>query len=63
MKTTSTAQIVPIPDFEQNIEMTYLAQMSQWWTVQPDMQIIIHPGGSAAIPNAFVLGCRTVINF
>jgi len=53
----------PIPDFEQNIEVTYLAQMAPWWTVQPDLQIIIHPGGSAAIPNAVVLGCRTVINF
>ncbi len=54
---------VPIPDFEQNIELTYLAQLSQWWTVQPDMQIIIHPGGSAAVSNAVVLGCRTVITF
>ena len=53
----------PVPDFEQNIELTYLAQMSKWWTIQPDMQIIIHPGGSAAIPNAFVLGCRTTIAF
>jgi porin len=54
---------VPVPDFEQNIEVTYLAQLSQWWTVQPDLQIIIHPGGSAAIQNAVVLGVRTVINF
>ena len=54
---------LPIPDFEQNIELTYLAQLSQWWTVQPDLQILIHPGGSTAIPNALVLGCRTVINF
>jgi porin len=54
---------LPIPDFEQNIELTYLAQLSQWWTVQPDVQIIIHPGGSAAIQNAVVLGVRTVINF
>jgi len=54
---------LPIPDFEQNIEVTYLAQIAPWWTVQPDLQVIIHPGGSAAIPNAVVLGCRTVINF
>lgn len=54
---------LPIPDFEQNIEVTYLAQVAPWWTVQPDMQIIIHPGGSAAIPNAVVLGCRTTITF
>lgn len=54
---------IPIPDFEQNIEVTYLAPIAPWWTVQPDLQVIIHPGGSAAIPNAVVLGCRTVINF
>ena len=53
----------PVPDFEQNIEVTYLAQMSQWWTVQPDIQVIIHPGGSSAIPTAVVFGVRTVINF
>jgi len=54
---------LPIPDFEQNIELTYMAQISQWWTVQPDLQVLIHPGGSTAIPNAVVIGCRTVINF
>jgi porin len=54
---------MPIPDFEQNIELTYFAQVTPWLTVQPDMQIIIHPGGSSAIPNAVVLGVRSVINF
>jgi len=53
----------PIPDFEQNIEVTYSAQIAPWWTVQPDLQVIIHPGGSTALPNAVVLGCRTVISF
>jgi len=53
----------PIPDFEQNIELTYFAQITPWWVVQPDMQVIIHPGGSSAIPNAVAFGCRTVITF
>jgi porin len=57
------AKNAPVPDFEQNIEVTYLAQISPWWTLQPDLQVIIHPGGSAAVSNAVVLGCRTVINF
>jgi porin len=48
---------------EQNIEMTYLAQVTPWWSVQPDLQVIIHPGGSSAIPNAVVLGLHTVITF
>ena len=54
---------VPVADYEQNIEFTYVAQLSQWWTVEPDLQVLNHPGGSAAIPNALVLGCRTIINF
>jgi porin len=53
----------PIPDFEQDIELTYFAQVTPWLTVQPDFQVIIHPGGSTALPNAVVLGCRTVISF
>jgi porin len=54
---------LPIPDYEQNIELTYFAQVAKWWTVQPDFQVILHPGGSAAVPNAVVLGVRTVITF
>jgi len=53
----------PLPDFEQNIELTYFAQVAKWWTVQPDLQIIIHPGGSATIPNAVALGVRTTVTF
>ncbi len=54
---------LPIPDYEQNIEATYFAQITPWWSVQPDLQVIVHPGGSSALPTAVVLGCRTVINF
>ncbi len=53
----------PIPDFEQNIEVVYSAQLAPWWMVVPDFQIIIHPGGSSSIPNALVLGVRTVVTF
>jgi porin len=54
---------LPIPDFEQNIEITYVAQIAPWWSVEPDLQVLIHPGGSSAIQNALVLGVRTVVNF
>ncbi len=53
----------PIPDYEANVELTYFAQIAKWWTVQPDLQVLLHPGGSAAIPNALVLGVRTTISF
>jgi porin len=53
----------PPADFEENIEVTYLAKVTPWWSVQPDLQVLIHPGGSAAVPNALVLGCRMVLTF
>jgi porin len=53
----------PIPDYEANIELTYFAQIAKWWTVQPDLQVLLHPGGSTAIPNALVLGVRTTVTF
>ncbi len=63
----------PVQDYEIAIEATYIAQLAPWWTVQPDIQYIVHPGGNVAdptnasgtqaIPNAVVLGVRTTINF
>jgi porin len=53
----------PIPDYEANVELTYFAQIAKWWTVQPDLQVLLHPGGSSAIPNALVLGVRTTVTF
>jgi porin len=53
----------PLPDFEENIEATYYAQISPWLSVQPDLQVILHPGASAAVANAVVFGVRTTISF
>jgi len=62
---------LPIESNEMAIELTYLAKIAPWWTIQPDAQYIIHPGGevpdpddaSNPIPNAVVLGVRTTITF
>ncbi len=63
----------PVESDEMAIELTYQAKLAPWWVVQPDIQYIIHPGGNVpdlndasgthAIPNALVLGVRTIINF
>jgi porin len=63
----------PIRDFEIALEVTYRAQLAPWWSVQPDLQFIFHPGGNIprandssgtqAIPNAVVLGLRSAIAF
>ena len=62
----------PVRDYEAVLELTYKAQITPWWTVQPDLQYVFHPGGKTTNPldpdgsrigNALVLGVRTSIAF
>ncbi len=34
-----------IPDYEGAIELSYKAQMTAWWTIQPSLQWVLHPAG------------------
>jgi porin len=60
-----------IRDYEMVFELNYTAQIAPWWTLQPDLQYIVHPGGNVADPsdanvtlaNAFVVGLRSTIKF
>jgi len=53
------------------LEVTYQAQITPWWTLQPDFQYVFSPGGgipdpshpSKTIGDAAVLGLRTTITF
>lgn len=45
------------------IEATYKAQLTPWWTLQPDLQIILTPGGEKNCDRAVVLGLRTAVSF
>ncbi len=58
--------------YEAAIELTYQWQIAQNWSLQPDFQYIIHPGGQvlnpldsggAPIQNATVIGIRTIVKF
>lgn len=60
----------PVRDYEAVIEISYKAALAPWWMLQPDVQYVLHPGGtvaspngSGAIANAVVLGLRTAIAF
>jgi porin len=63
----------PIRDYEAVLEVTYEARIAPWWVLQPDLQLIFHPGGHIAapvpasvgrpIPNALVLGLRSSVTF
>jgi porin len=45
------------------IEATYKVQMAPWWTIQPDIQYIVTPGGEQGVEDAVVLGLRTTVAF
>ncbi|MHC1765433.1 MAG: carbohydrate porin [Verrucomicrobiia bacterium] len=34
-----------VPDSETVLEFSYKAQLTAWWTLQPSLQWVIHPGG------------------
>lgn len=43
---------------ETTVELTYLVRLGSWLAVQPDVQYVIHPGGTRATRNALVPGLR-----
>ena len=68
-----SGQSSPIRFYEADFEATYSAQIIPGWTVQPDVQFILHPKGGAANPydptglrplrNAVVIGLRTSVSY
>jgi porin len=71
-----TGQVAPIRDYELGLELTYQWKLADDWTLQPDLQYILHPGGhvavpaganvgpaNAAIPDALVIGLRSFFKF
>ena len=61
----------PIRSSEIVLEATYQAQLAPWWSIQPDFQYVINPGGGILNPNqptkrvgdAAIFGLRTSITF
>ena len=68
-----TGVATPVRDYELVVEGTYMAQIVPGLSVQPDIQVIVHPGGrvvnarapgsTRAIADALVVGVRTTINY
>jgi len=66
---------MPVRDYELALELTYQWKLATNWTIQPDLQLILHTGGhvpspaanpgvaAAAIPDALVFGVRTFLKF
>jgi porin len=47
---------------ETTVELTYLVQLSSWLAIQPDLQYVVHPGGTEATRNALVPGLRVAVS-
>jgi porin len=59
-----------IRDAETLYELSYMAQLAPWWTVQPDLQYIQHPSGgqnpndaTLTLGHTFIAGIRSTIKF
>jgi len=57
------AQGVPGPSFEAVIELTHSIRLAPAIALQPDIQYVLHPGGSRQYGNALVAGFRAVVDF
>lgn len=44
--------------YESTIELTYRAAITDWLTIQPDIQFIFNPGADPALDDALVFGLR-----
>lgn len=49
---------LPVDRAEVNLELSYRMPITDWLTLQPDLQYIIDPGALGELKNALVLGLR-----
>ncbi len=52
-----------IRDYETTMELTYRYVVNEWCFLQPDVQWVLHPGGSPAVGDAVVAGMRFQVLF
>lgn len=66
-----SGNLTPIRNFELTIELSYQALVVPGWTIQPNFQYVIHPGGHTSDParpehpirNGAVFGVRTTVAY
>jgi porin len=51
------------PTVEHVLEAGYAIYISDYYTVQPDIQYIIQPNGISSIRNAVVIGIQLIANY
>jgi porin len=48
---------------ETAVELTYLAPITKFLSIQPNVQYVINPDADSTLPNAFAIGVRIMISF
>ena len=56
-------QGLPVTNAEKTIELTYLIPVNAWLALQPDLQYIMTPNTTTAIPNGWAFQLRFEIAF
>jgi porin len=56
-------QGLPVTTAETAIELTYLVQVNRWLALQPDLQYVVTPNTTTAIPNAWAFQLRVEVSF
>lgn len=62
-RTLGNEQGVPGASFESVAELTYSIRVAPSIALQPDVQYVIHPGGTQQYGNALVVGFRAIVDF
>ncbi|KWU50776.1 carbohydrate porin [Pseudomonas palleroniana] len=59
----SQADYAPLRNTEYNVELNYGFHVTNWLTVRPNLQYVVHPGGIDQVDNALVAGLKIQSTF
>jgi len=54
---------VDVQSSEMDIELNYRAQIAPWFSLMPNIQYVVRPGGVTTTPNALVIGLQAGLTF
>ncbi|MNC79625.1 Porin B precursor [compost metagenome] len=54
---------MPVQTDEYSSELYYGVKVTNWLTVRPNLQYIVHPGGVDKVDDAFVMGLMIRASF
>jgi len=52
-----------VQSYEMDLELNYRAQIAPWFSLLPNIQYVVRPGGVTTTPNALVLGLQAGLTF